>query len=558
MEKRTILAITLCIVVWLVWQAFFIKPVEPPPGTIPDGGTGKDTAANENKPASSSSGNIPDAIDTEPQKPEKTVWLETDYYKVLLTNHGAAIKDLYIKKYWARDEKKGGAIDKTKLQDLVDVGDEKHLPATISFKKFGGMENAPVPTGWTLVNSDASSAVFRTNFGGAEIEKKFRLTETPYLFEVIARVTNNGDETLNEQMKVSLFGKLKPKPKTGCFGAPAAITTAACLEGETLEQVGKNKGDFRELQPEVRWTGINQQYFLLALVPTDVEEAACRVEVTDDDYLRSDVLVTERVIPPGGEVEHRFLVYAGPKKLENLKAVSGGAGKKGSAKLDKSVNFGIFAVLCYPMLWTLRLFYGWVGNYGIAIIFLTILVKLLLLPLTQRSMRSMRELAKLKPMMEELKKKYGDDKQKLNEEMLNLYRTHKVNPMGGCFPMLLQMPIWFALYRMLYSSVELYQAPFIAGWIDDLSFRDPYFIMPIVLGATMFLQQRLTPTAADTQQAKIMMYAMPVFFTFIMLYLPSGLVLYIFVNSLLSIGHQMLYNRMTGVAGGNNGKVASK
>ena len=174
---------------------------------------------------------------------------------------------------------------------------------------------------------------------------------------------------------------------------------------------------------------------------------------------------------------------------------------------------------------------------------MTILIKLLLLPLTHKSMKSMKDMAKLKPLMEELKKKYKDDKQRLNQEMMNLYKIHKINPLGGCFPMLLQMPIWIALYRMLYSSVELYQTPFIAGWIDDLSWRDPYFIMPIVLGLAMFLQQKLSPTSVDSQQAKMMMYAMPVFMTFIMLYLPSGLVLYIFVNSLLSIGHQLLLNR---------------
>ena len=137
----------------------------------------------------------------------------------------------------------------------------------------------------------------------------------------------------------------------------------------------------------------------------------------------------------------------------------------------------------------------------------------------------------------------GDDKQRLNQEMMALYKTHKINPMGGCFPMLLQMPIWIALYRMLYSSVELYQAPFIPGWLMDLSYRDPYFILPIMLGGMMFLQQWLSPTAADSQQAKMMLYIMPGFFTFIMLYLPSGLVLYIFVNSALSIVHQLVYNK---------------
>jgi len=145
--------------------------------------------------------------------------------------------------------------------------------------------------------------------------------------------------------------------------------------------------------------------------------------------------------------------------------------------------------------------------------------------------------------MDQIREKYKDDKERLNQEIMNLYKTHKINPLGGCFPMLLQMPIWIALYRMLYSSVELYQAPFIPGWIDDLSWRDPWFIMPVLLGVTMFVQQKITPSTMDSQQAKMMLYIMPVFFTFIMLYLPSGLVLYIFVSSLLSIGQQIWMNR---------------
>ena len=235
----------------------------------------------------------------------------------------------------------------------------------------------------------------------------------------------------------------------------------------------------------------------------------------------------------------------GPKRFNLLDEIKSGLDpEKGpKAGLTEAVDYGWFAVICHPMLWLLKAFYKIFGNWGVAIIFLTIIVKILLLPLNQKSMKSMKDMAKLKPLIDDLKKKYPDDKQKLNQEMMGLYKSHKINPMGGCFPMLLQMPIWIALYRMLYSAVELYQTPFIPGWVDDLSLRDPYFVMPVVLGATMFLQQKISPTSADSQQAKMMLYAMPIMFTFIMLYLPSGLVLYIFVNSLLTIGHQLFYNR---------------
>jgi YidC/Oxa1 family membrane protein insertase len=294
------------------------------------------------------------------------------------------------------------------------------------------------------------------------------------------------------------------------------------------------------------WTGINEQYFLVAAVAMGVDKAVCEIEAAHKEVLTASLMYPEVVIPPGGSVTHQYRLFAGPKRLNFLEDIQGGVGgAEQNAKLDESVDFGWLGFLCHPMLWLLKEFFGLVGNYGIAIVFLTIVIKLLLLPLTQKSMKSMKEMAKLKPMMDDLKKKYGDDKQRLNQEMMALYKSHKINPMGGCFPLLLQMPIWIALYRMLYSAVELYQTPFIPGWIDDMSFRDPYYIMPIVMGLSMFLQQKLSPTSADTQQAKMMLYAMPIFFTFIMLYLPSGLVLYIFVNSILSIAHQLIYNKMT-------------
>ena len=279
----------------------------------------------------------------------------------------------------------------------------------------------------------------------------------------------------------------------------------------------------------------------------DTPEAVCKLESRHDERMVSSLVYPDTDLAPGASFKQRVRIYAGPKQWVLLEQVKGGkGGDSRSAMLTNSVDFGWFSFLCHPMLWLLKNFYPVLGNYGIAIIFLTIIIKLLLLPLTQKSMASMGEMSKLKPMMEDLKKKYGEDKQKLNEEMMKMYKVHKVNPMGGCLPMLLQMPIWIALYRMLYSSVELYQAPFIPGWLDDLSYRDPYFIMPVVLGAAMFLQQKLSPTSADSQQAKMMMYMMPAFFTFIMLYLPSGLVLYIFVNSVLSIAHQLIYNRIKG------------
>ncbi len=233
-----------------------------------------------------------------------------------------------------------------------------------------------------------------------------------------------------------------------------------------------------------------------------------------------------------------FQIYVGPKDLSQFKAID--------APLDDSIDFWIVGVIAKPMVAALQLFHEWIPSWGVAILILTVLVKLLLFPLTQWSFKSMASMQRIKPDMDELKKKFANDRQKLNEEMMALYKRNKVNPMGGCFPMLLQMPIWIALYRSIYSSVELYQAP-LGGWIQDLSAPDPYYVLPLVMGLSMFLQQRLMPTSLDNQQAKIMMWMMPIMFTGFMLFLPSGLVLYILVNTLLSMAQQYYIKRKDAV-----------
>jgi len=230
-----------------------------------------------------------------------------------------------------------------------------------------------------------------------------------------------------------------------------------------------------------------------------------------------------------GAVLYSFELYLGPKDIDRLKEPEVG--------LEDSLDFWIVGFLSKPMLYILRWFHSIVSHWGMAIIMLTLLVKLVLLYWTQKSFSQMQRMASLKPKMDQLKEKYGKDKERLNQEMMNLYKREKVNPLGGCLPMLLQMPIWIALYRTIYASVDLYQAP-LGLWIHDLSAPDPYFIFPLVLGASMFIQQRLTPTTMDSAQAKMMQYMMPIMFTVFMLFLPSGLNLYILVNTLLSMVQQ--------------------
>jgi YidC/Oxa1 family membrane protein insertase len=226
-------------------------------------------------------------------------------------------------------------------------------------------------------------------------------------------------------------------------------------------------------------------------------------------------------------------VYAGPKDLDALRAFGHG--------LESAIDYGTmarpFAFFARILLYVMRWFHAHVvQNWGVAIILLTVLVKVLLFPLTAKSVRSMNEMRKLQPEIEKLKVKFGNDREKLNLATMQLYQQHKVNPLGGCLPMLLQLPIWFALYATLQTSVELYREPFL--WMHDLTRHDPYFILPVAMGISSFVMQRISPQPADNAQAKMMLYFMPVFFSVLMLFVPGGLTLYIFVNNVLSIVQQ--------------------
>ncbi len=226
-------------------------------------------------------------------------------------------------------------------------------------------------------------------------------------------------------------------------------------------------------------------------------------------------------------------VYAGPKDLDVLRGYDRG--------FESAIDYGAmarpFAFFARILLYVMRWFHDTlVHNWGVAIILLTVLVKVLLFPLTAKSVRSMNEMRKLQPEIEKLKAKLGGDREKLNMATMQLYQQHKVNPLGGCLPMLLQLPIWFALYATLQTSVELYREPFL--WMHDLTRHDPYFILPIAMGLSSFVMQKISPQPADNAQAKMMLYFMPIFFTVLMLFVPGGLTLYIFVNNVLSIAQQ--------------------
>ena len=302
-----------------------------------------------------------------------------------------------------------------------------------------------------------------------------------------------------------------------------------------------------------RWTGIDARYFLMVLVKDyAADDGGCRFVAQKIQEIPGFGLISAQLdlngprhIEGNQTLVMPFKLYLGPKDLNYLEGIrvhrSGEESASVNPKLTESVDFGLFWFIGKPMMLALKLVQRVVMNWGLAIILLTLLIKLATLYWTNKSMRSMKKMAQLKPEMDALQKQYANNREKLNQEVMALYKKHGVNPLGGCLPMLFQMPIYIAWYQALMASVELYRAP-LFGWINDLTAQDPYFVLPILMGLLMFLQQKMTPTAGDSQQAKIMLYTMPIMFTVIMLFLPSGLTLYILTNTVLGLAHQWYMN----------------
>ncbi len=287
------------------------------------------------------------------------------------------------------------------------------------------------------------------------------------------------------------------------------------LEGEVTY-----KGD-------LLWTAFQNKYFAIAMMPEDgIKSSFVKKENEKDMYIGFNFESVQSV------ANVQYTLYIGTKELELLESMPN--------KLFRLIDYGWFgnkfAFLVKPILKSLNFFYGLTGNYGWSIIFLTFVIKTIFFPLTHKSFKSMKGMQKIQPYVKVLQERYKDDRQKMNEEMIGLYRKHKVNPLGGCLPMLLQIPVFIALYHALFFSIELRGAPFML-WITDLSKSDPYFVTPVLMGATMFLQQRLTPSVADPIQQKIFLM-LPIVFTFLFITFPSGLVVYWTVNNLLTIAQQ--------------------
>lgn len=378
---------------------------------------------------------------------------------------------------------------------------------------------------------------------GLEIEKIFVFYEDSYLIDLNIRVKNPTEQSLqgNPQLyQVNVPFQEKSSFNRFLFSGPASFQSGQLQEYKAKE--------FEEgpmtVQGVFDWVAYEGTYFISAIIPDTPKPATLMVQ-GDENLIYSQYSGNLDTLNPGSEIVYSYRLFYGPKKLSLMKEVG--------YNLDKSIDFGWFDIIAKPTLWLLNFFYSFVKNYGIAIILVTIIFKAVFWPITQKGLKSMKNMQKLQPKMMKIKEKYKSDPQAMNREVMNLYKTYKVNPLGGCLPMILQIPVFFALYKVLLLCIELRHAPFML-WINDLSAPDRLWIgfdipwlgglpvLTLLMGASMFVQQKLTPTTADPTQARIMMM-LPIVFTFMFLNFASGLVLYWFVNNLLSILQQQLINR---------------
>ena len=511
MDNKTLLAIILSISVIIGYQFLFpqqppqVKPLHP--------------AVEKNAEAP-----VPIAVPVPVTQgtttaTEKEIRVENNYYSAVLSSKGGTIKSWAIRAY---KDNKG--------QDVILLKKPGVLPAlSLGASDSFDLANADFSVSGTDLKLDSNKTsgaiIFEYSREGVSIRRTYTFYADTYKVDISDEVAGLPEYWISLG---SDFGIFENTPSSGTQIGPVLLT------GTDLKELNPKKlkepNIFRE---NIRWIAQEDKYFFSALVPaTPVDEARA--------WIFKDSPVIAFKGKPG---VNKFVLYAGPKEHKRLENLNIG--------LEHIINYGFFSIIARPLFWILLLFHSFIGNYGWSIILLTIVTRLPFIPLLNKGQKSMRKLQELQPKMAEIREKYKKDPQKMQQEMTGLYKKHKVNPVGGCLPMLLQIPVFFALYKVLLVSIELRGAPFIL-WITDLSAPDALFghiagfslggPLPYLMGITMVMQQKMTPSTMDPKQAKMMML-MPIIFTFMFLNFASGLVLYWLVNNIQSIIQQFFVNR---------------
>lgn len=529
MEKRSLLAIVLSALVFVLYYTLFMEPPVAPQNIS----SAQAPLNNESKPALSpahpESLNAPKVSSALPPKeirPEEIIPFSNSLYNLEQSSWGAKILSFFIKGYRQ-------TVDaNSPLVNMFEGKPENNFLLKFENANFSLPEFIP----YQVLSKTENSVELLYEQDNVRLTEKIIWDAQNYLANVQVILENKSQNSLEGSLGLRLETNQHPIKKEalsflrGPQNLKYPVTyndkgLTAHSDVEKLTALTEEKGAFE-------WVGIQDRYFIWALVSRAISsESKIKYGLRDGQVLYSEFIYPKEGIAPQGKLEKNFTVYIGPKEMDRLKAVG--------VHLDAAVDYGWFSFVAHPILFLLKFFYSWVGNWGVAIILLTVFIKLLLHPINKKSLDSMKAMQKLQPKLTELREKYKNDRERLNTEMMSLFKAHKVNPMGGCLPLILQMPVYIALYNVLYNAIELYHAPFF-GFYRDLSAPDPYFISPVLLGVFMVLQQKMTPNPSqDPAQANAMLL-MPVIFSVFMLFLPSGLVIYIFVNTLMTVVQQYM------------------
>ncbi|MBJ6798711.1 membrane protein insertase YidC [Geomonas propionica] len=532
MEKRTIIAILLSIGVLYAYSFIFppAKPV-PPAGNAKQGAVTSATvaAAPQAAPLAASAA-APIAVPAAPAGAARDITVDTDLYSAVFSTQGAGLKKLVLKKYKDVAGAKGQGIvlvneTAANRYNLLSDSRELGLNPTALYNVSGSVLK--------LTGANKGTLDFTTTTPqGIVFKKTYSFSGDAYRIQLTEQVQNGGTAQVAAPLHLLQNSRVVDQKAGGgryeVYG-PSTLTDNA-VKSEKLDSLLKTPVQFDK---NIVWSAFADKYFMESVIAEKGSIAQVRLSRPSTDASVRDIVSPTVTVAPGQSTAINYAVYYGPKDLDILKA-------QGS-RLEEVIDYGWFAPIAKPLVVFLKFLYKYTGNYGIAIIIITCILKLVFFPLTHKSYKSMKDMQKLQPKMTELKEKHKNDRDAMNRAVMELYKTHKVNPLGGCLPMLVQIPVFFGLYRSLMYSIELRHAPFYL-WITDLSAKDPYYVTPLIMGATMFIQQKMTPTNMDPVQAK-MMLMLPVVFTFMFLNFPSGLVIYWLVNNVLTIAQQMYINK---------------
>ena len=523
MEKRTLLAVVISILIILGWNLVY-QPPQPPQETAVE--------LTEEQPVAAVTApeDILPAAQTAAQAEDQSIEVDTPLYTAIWSTRGARLVSFKLKQYSETMDEDSPAVEMI----------SEPLPAvTLS----GGFSDRDL-----VFATDAAESVRFSDQGGqlifsapltdgVNLQKIFSIDPESYTIGFKTRFVNDtaAGRKIDYSISMRQAYPTAEKAKRYTFEGPVLLYNENQLEELKISKI-KNTGQFRPFSGAINWLGFEDKYFIKTLIPEGSPQTAAEIRRLDSTFIAVSYSVPQSSLNAGQTAETSFSLYIGPKELTTLR--NSGFG------LEKALDFGFFDIIAKPLLRGMNWIQQYTNSYGWAIIILTFLIKVLLYPLSLKSFTSMKELQKVQPLMKEIQEKHKDDREKLNQELMKLYQDHHINPMGGCLPMLLQIPILFALYRVFLSAIELRHTPFhiFGTWLPDLSARDPYFITPILMGLSQFIMQKMTPTAGDPTQQK-MMLIMPVIFTFLFMSFPSGLVMYWLVSNVLSIIQQAWINR---------------